>query len=95
MAKRRLIGTITSVKMHETALVTVHRMKTHPMYGKRYRMSKAYAVQNPENRFALNDVVSIEESRPLSKTKRWIVREKIGTDTEVALPTTQETVEAV
>lgn len=78
MAKRRLIGTITSVKMHETAIVTVTRTKQHPLYGKRYREDSAYAVHNPDNRYQLADIVEIEEHRPISKTKHWVIVRQVG-----------------
>ncbi len=81
MAKRRLIGTIKSVKMHETALVEISRLKEHPLYGKRYRRSTVYAAHNPENLFNLGDVVEIEEHRPISKTKHWLIRSRIGAST--------------
>ena len=78
MPRRRLIGTITSVKMHETALVRVDHMKTHPLYGKRYRRSEVYAVHNPLNSYQLADNVLIEEHRPISKTKHWTIRERLS-----------------
>ncbi len=78
MAKRRLIGTITSVKMHETAVVTVTRMRQHKLYGKRYRISTAFAAHNPGNKYALADVVEIEEHRPISKTKHWMIIRRVG-----------------
>ena len=74
MARRRLIGTITSVKMTETALVTIETMRRHPLYGKRYRRTTQFAAHNPKNTFGLGDLVEIEEHRPISKTKHFLIR---------------------
>lgn len=78
MAKRRLIGTITSVKMHETAVITVSSLKQHPLYGKRYHATKAFAAHNPGNQYKLADVVEIEEHRPISKSKHWLIVGRVG-----------------
>lgn len=78
MAKRRLIGKITSATMHETATVTVNRMKVHALYGKRFLQSKTFAAHNPHNTYLLGETVVIEEHRPISKTKNWIIRERIA-----------------
>ena len=70
-------GTIVSDKMDKTVVVTVERQFPHPLYGKRVtRRSKFYA-HDEENEFRVGDVVKIEETRPLSKTKRWRVLELV------------------
>lgn len=81
MPKRRLIGTITSVNMHETARVTVESMRRHPLYGKRYRVSRSFAAHNPVNRYGLGDQVEIEEHRPFSRTKHWLIRRLLAAKT--------------
>lgn len=71
---RELKGSVTSTKREKTITVTVHSYKTHPKYLKKYRVSKKYQVDNPENKtFELDEIVSIYETRPLSKTKRWTI----------------------
>lgn len=71
---RELKGTITSTKRDKTITVTVHRYLTHPKYLKKYRLSKKYQVDNPENKqFELEEEITIYETRPLSKTKRWTI----------------------
>jgi small subunit ribosomal protein S17 len=71
---RTKTGVITSNKMQKTLVVRVERYKTHPKYHKRYRMSsKFYAHCENEKEFNIGDTVTITETRPLSKTKRWMV----------------------
>jgi small subunit ribosomal protein S17 len=66
-------GIITSDKMDKTRVVTVHSYKVHPKYKKRYRVSKKYYAHDPQNTFKAGDEVTIYETRPLSKLKRWTV----------------------
>ncbi|MFC1600382.1 30S ribosomal protein S17 [Patescibacteria group bacterium] len=66
---------VTSKKMDKTLVLTVHSYKNHPKYKKRYRVSKKFYADNPENKFEEGDKVTIYESRPLSKLKRWTTEE--------------------
>ncbi len=66
-------GTVIGDKMEKTLVVQVHTYKLHPKYKKRYRMSKKYIVDNPQGEYKVGDEVTIYETRPLSKTKRWTV----------------------
>jgi len=72
-----LKGKIVSVKMKETATVEVVILKKHPLYKKRYRSFKKYLAHNKDNQYKLGDEVVIEETRPLSKKKRWLIKSKI------------------
>jgi len=74
--KRQLIGTIVSDKMQKTVVVEVVRMKTHPLYHKKYRSSKRYKAHVETDAYKVGDEVVIEETRPLSRDKRWIVVKK-------------------
>lgn len=69
--RRRITGVVVSTKMQQTAVVRVDRMKAHPIYGKRYRVSKKFHAHNENNQFAEGETVVMEETRPMSKTKRW------------------------
>jgi small subunit ribosomal protein S17 len=70
-------GLITSNKQEKTLVVTVHTYKRHPKYLKRYRTSKKYHVDNPENKkFEEGDEVIIYETKPISKLKRWTIVEE-------------------
>lgn len=68
-----VIGKVISDKMNKTIVVQVERKVKHPLYGKYVRRySKMYA-HDEENTCRIGDVVSIRQSRPLSKTKRWML----------------------
>jgi len=71
--KRTLKGTVVSDKMDKTIVVLVERIKEHPQYRKRYRVSKRYKAHDSENKYHIGDKVMIQESRPISRDKRWIV----------------------
>ena len=73
MPKRLLQGTVVSDKADQTIVVNVERRFTHPLLKKTVRRTKKYQAHDPENRFKIGDQVTIQESRPISKTKRWIV----------------------
>ena len=74
--KRKLKGIVVSDKMDKTLVVKVTRIKKHPKYHKQYQVSKKYKEHDPKNEYQQNDHVVIEESRPLSKQKRWRVIKK-------------------
>ncbi|HEY9100791.1 30S ribosomal protein S17 [Chitinimonas sp.] len=71
--KRSLTGRVVSNKMDKTVTVLVERKVKHPLYGKIIRLSKKYHAHDETNAYGEGDVVTIEETRPLSKTKSWIV----------------------
>lgn len=72
--KRRLNGKIVSNKMDKTVSVSVERVKTHPIYKKKYKVTnkfKAHAENASE--LEIGKEVTIEETKPMSREKRWIV----------------------
>ena len=71
--KRSLTGRVVSNKMDKTVVVLVERKVKHPLYGKVIRLSKKYHAHDEANAYGEGDVVTIQETRPLSKTKAWIV----------------------
>jgi small subunit ribosomal protein S17 len=73
MPKRQLQGTVVSDKNDKTIVVKVERRFTHPVLKKTVRRTKNYQAHDGENRFKVGDIVLIEESRPISKSKRWVV----------------------
>ena len=77
MPKRILIGTVTSDKTDKTVTVLVERKVKHPLYGKIIRRSKKYHAHDEANEYKTGDVVRIEETRPMSKTKTWQVIERV------------------
>lgn len=70
---RRLRGVVVSTKMTNTVVVRVDRIKTHPKYGKQYTMSNRFSAHVSTPDYKEGDNVWIEETRPLSATKRWRV----------------------
>ena len=75
MPKRILQGTVVSDKNDKTVVVKVERRFTHPLYKKTVRRSKNYKAHDETNVKKVGDLVSIQESRPISKDKRWIIIE--------------------
>ncbi len=74
---RTLKGTVVSDKMTKTVVVEVLRLKKHTMYKKYYKVSTRYKAHDEKGEYHTGDVVMIRETRPLSRTKRWIVIEKL------------------
>ncbi|AEV24768.1 MULTISPECIES: 30S ribosomal protein S17 [Azospira] len=71
--KRTLIGRVVSDKMEKTVTVLIERRVKHPVYGKIVTKSKKYHAHNENNEAKAGDLVEIEETRPLSRTKAWRV----------------------
>lgn len=71
--KRQLQGTVVSDKMMKTAVVAVSYQKKHPKYLKYYTVTRRFKAHNENNEYKTGDVVTIEETRPLSKDKRYII----------------------
>ena len=69
------VGRVVSDKMDKTVVVAVDYLKPHPLYRKIIRKTNKFHAHDEENACHTGDVVRIEESRPLSKTKRWQVVE--------------------
>lgn len=75
MPKRILQGTVVSDKNDKTIVVKVERRFTHPLFKKVVRRSKNYKAHDENNSKKVGDIVSIQESRPISKDKCWVVVE--------------------
>nr|BAM71014.1 30S ribosomal protein S17 [Mesorhizobium thiogangeticum] len=73
MPKRILQGVVVSDKNEKTVVVKVERRFTHPVMKKTVRQTKKYKAHDENNTFKVGDLVSIEESKPISKDKRWVV----------------------
>ncbi|MGA3195155.1 MAG: 30S ribosomal protein S17 [Terriglobales bacterium] len=70
-----LTGTVTSSKMQKTIVVEVTRKKAHPLYKRVISIRKKFYAHDEKNEAHVGDVVAIEESRPLSRLKRWTLKE--------------------
>ena len=71
--KKRISGTVVSTKMKDTATVLVERYVKHPKYQKFMKKSKKFQVHDAGNTAKVGDKVLIEESKPISKTKRFVL----------------------
>ena len=70
---RTITGTVVSNKMDKTVVVSVDSYKSHPKYHKKYKVTKEFYAHDENNSCTIGDVVTINESRPLSRLKRWTV----------------------
>jgi small subunit ribosomal protein S17 len=77
MPKRILEGVVVSDKNDKTIVVKVERRLRHPVLKKTVRLSKKYHAHDETNSAKTGDVVRIEETRPLSKQKRWTLLERV------------------
>ena len=78
MPKRILQGVVVSDKNDKTIVVKVERRLRHPVLKKTVRLSKKYHAHDERNEAKTGDVVRIQETRPLSKQKRWALVEKVA-----------------
>jgi small subunit ribosomal protein S17 len=68
---REKVGRVVSDKMEKTIVVSVERMSRHPLYKRVVRLTTRFKAHDEDNEARIGDTVRIEESRPLSRTKRW------------------------
>ena len=73
MPRRVMQGVIAGRSGDKTVVVNVERLMKHPLYKKTIRRSKRYHAHDEDNTAQLGDVVRIQECRPISKMKRWVV----------------------
>jgi len=73
MPKRILQGVVVSDKSDKTVVVKVERRYSHPLLQKTVRQSKKYKAHDENNQFKTGDKVAIQEAKPISKDKRWVV----------------------
>ena len=71
--KSEMTGTVVSDKMEKTVTVAVERKVRHEVYGKSQKRTSTFLAHNENNEAKTGDTVSIAESRPLSRRKRWVV----------------------
>jgi small subunit ribosomal protein S17 len=77
MAVKERVGLVVSDKMQKTVVVAVENRAPHPRYGKIIVKTQRYKAHDEDNKCKIGDRVRIQETRPLSKTKRWQVLEII------------------
>ena len=76
--RRTKVGRVVSDKMDRTVVVSVERLRRHPIYKRVVRLSSKFKAHDEENSARVGDTVRIEESRPLSREKRWTVVEVVA-----------------
>ena len=76
--RRSKVGRVVSDKMDKTVVVSVERLRRHPIYKRVVRLSSKFKAHDDENTARVGDTVRIEESRPLSREKRWTVVEVVA-----------------
>ena len=91
MPKRQLHGLVVSNKQDKTVVVSVERLRRHPVYKRVVRLSTKFKAHDADNAARVGDTVRIEESRPLSRDKRWTVVEVVARDSHVELVDGTET----
>ena len=69
--RQQKVGRVVSNKMDKTIVVAVERLKKHRIYKRTYKVTKKFHVHDENNEGQIGDMVLIEESRPISKTKHW------------------------
>ena len=77
--RRRLIGRVTSDKMEKTVVVEIERRKMHRVYKKVVKSTKKVYAHDESNAIEVGSLVQVVESKPLSKTKRWVVEQVLET----------------
>jgi small subunit ribosomal protein S17 len=83
--RRSKVGRVVSDKMDKTVVVSVERLRRHPIYKRVVRLSSKFKAHDGENTARVGDTVRIEESRPLSREKRWTVVEVVARGSHVEL----------
>ena len=78
MPKRMLSGVVVSSNSDKTIIVNVTRRIKHKLYKKIIRQTKKYHAHDEKNEYNIGDVVSIMESKPISKLKKWVVVSNTG-----------------
>lgn len=81
MAVKERVGLVVSDKMQKTVVVAVENRSPHPKYGKIVVRTRRYKAHDEENQCRVGDRVRIQETRPLSRTKRWVVAEILSSAT--------------
>ena len=76
--RKQRTGVVVSNKMQKTVVVRVERRERHPVYGKTMTLARKFAAHDEKNTAQVGDTVCIEETRPLSRTKRWRLVEVVA-----------------
>ena len=89
--RRTKVGRVISDKMDKSVVVSVERLRRHPIYKRVVRLSSKFKAHDEENAARVGDTVRIEESRPLSREKRWRVVEVVARGSGVEMVESEAT----
>jgi small subunit ribosomal protein S17 len=92
MSKQTITGVVTSVKNQKSITITVHETKTHPLYKKRYSVTKKYSAHDEKSEAKLGDQVIVEACKPLSATKFFTLKTIVRKATEADVVQVKEDV---
>ena len=87
--RRTKVGRVVSAKMDRTVVVSVERLRRHPIYKRVVRLSSKFKAHDEQNTARVGDTVRIEESRPLSREKRWRIVEVVARGSGVEMVETE------
>ena len=85
--KKVFVGTVVRDKADKTRIIEVRTKRRHPLYKKIYDVTRRFAVHDPQNQYRVGDVVTFQPSKPYSKTKKFIIIGKTGSDTNTRIHT--------
>jgi small subunit ribosomal protein S17 len=88
--RKEKVGRVVSNKMDKTVVVAVDYLRPHPLYRKTVRMTNKFYAHDENNECSIGDTVRIQETRPLSKLKRWRVVEILGSKDRPITPEVPE-----
>lgn len=74
---KKLQGVVVSDRMTKTAVILVTRLRKYPKYKKYFKISKKFKAHDEQNEYKIGDKVVIQETRPLSKDKKWKIMAKV------------------
>jgi len=86
MAVKERVGFVVSDKMDKTVVVAIENRAPHPKYGKIMVRTQRYKAHDEENKCRTGDRVRIQETRPLSRTKRWVVMDILSSANTIKRP---------
>lgn len=75
--RKKVIGTVVSIKGDKTAVIRMEVLKTHPLYGKKVKWSKKYMIHDDKNELKIGEYVEAIEGRKISKKKSFYLHRKI------------------
>jgi small subunit ribosomal protein S17 len=86
VGRRKIVGVVVKDKMDKSVVIEVEKFLKHPRYHKYLRMKKRYKAHDEQNACKVGDKVVLVETRPLSKDKRWLVKEIIKREEPTLVP---------